>query len=300
MPTSKSNPGPGVLPSLLALMRPRQWPKNLVVLAALVFTGRFTSAPDLLKAAEAFVSFLLLSASVYSLNDVLDAAQDRLHPEKCRRPVASGALSPAMALAFGALVACLGLAIGAGLGLGFVAVGLAYLALQVLYSVWGKHQVILDVLLLSAGFILRAAAGGLALGVQVSAWLLLCATLLALFISLAKRRQELVTLKDGAQAHRAALQEYSPALLDQLIAVAASGTVVAYALYTFSNHTRGGQPVMMLTLPFVLYGVFRYLYLLHRRGMGGRPEEVLLTDRAMLIDVALWGATCGVIMALCK
>jgi 4-hydroxybenzoate polyprenyltransferase len=285
------------LPALAQLMRPRQWPKNLVVLAALIFTGRFTDGPSVLLALQALLAFLLLSSSVYSLNDVLDAALDRQHPEKRLRPVASGAVSPALALSLAFLLGLLGLALAASLGLGFLLLAAAYLALQALYSLWGKHQVILDVFLLAAGFVLRAAAGGVALNAQVSAWLLLCATLLALFLGLAKRRQEIALLKGAAGGHRAALQEYSVELLDQMITITAAGAVVSYALFTFNAHTLGGQPLLMLTLPFVLFGIFRYLYLLHRRGMGGRPEEVLLTDRSMLLDLALWALACGLILS---
>jgi 4-hydroxybenzoate polyprenyltransferase len=284
------------LPAWVQLLRPRQWPKNLVLLAALIFTGRFTDGPSVLLALLALLAFLLLSSAVYSLNDVLDAEADRQHPEKKLRPVASGAVSPMLAWMLCVLLALLGLALSAGLGRGFLALAVAYLALQLLYSLWGKQQVILDVFLLAAGFVLRAAAGGAALKVQVSAWLLLCATLLALFLGLAKRRQEMALLKDGAGGHRAALQEYSVELLDQMITITASGAVVSYALFTFNAHTLDGQPVLMLTLPFVLFGVFRYLYLLHRRGLGGRPEEVLLTDHALLLDLGLWALACGLIL----
>jgi len=292
--------GQGTLPGLVALLRVRQWPKNLVVLAALLFAGRFTDPRAVFDAALALAAFLLLSSAVYALNDALDAPRDRQHPEKRLRPVASGAVSPALAYGFGLGLALAGLGLGLLLPRGFLFAALAYLASTTLYSLWAKHQVILDVLFLALGFVLRAAAGALALNVEISAWLLLCATLLALLLGLGKRRAELTLLKGTAGGHRSALEEYSQALLDQMIAVVASGTVIAYALYTFSNHTRAGQPVLMLTLPFVLYGVFRYLYLQHRKGMGGKPEEVLLTDRAMLVNVALWGAASAAILLTTK
>jgi 4-hydroxybenzoate polyprenyltransferase len=297
-PSGPARPGAPLARALLTLMRPRQWTKNLVVLAGLLFTGRYANLADAGLALQAVASFLLLSSAVYALNDVLDAPQDREHPEKRLRPVAAGAVAPGMALGFGGLLLALGLLLANDLGLMFLALALAYVAQVVVYSFWAKHQVILDVLFVASGFVLRAAAGAVALKVLISPWLLLCASLLALFLALAKRRQELMSMKARAENHRAALQEYTEGLLDQMIAVVTSSTVLAYALYTFSNHLHQGQPILMLTLPFVLYGIFRYLYLMHRKGMGGRPEEVLLTDRHMLVNVLLWGAVSAALLYL--
>ena len=272
----------------LRLARPKQWSKNLLVLAAMIFAVRFREVADLLASAVALLSFILLSASVYALNDLMDVEQDRKHPTKRLRPVASGEVSRGEAATLAGLWAALGLGLAFWLGLGFFACAAAYLALSTLYSVWTKHQVILDVLSLSAGFVLRAAAGGLALHVRISEWLLVCTTLLALFLGLAKRRVEVESLAGKPALQRRILDHYSLPFLDQMITVVASATVVAYILYAVSAHALSHGPWMLLTAPFVLYGIFRYLYLVHRRGLGAAPEQVLLGDRAMQVTVLLW------------
>lgn len=283
----------------LALARPRQWSKNLLVLAALVFSARFTDPAAVLRAAAAFAAFVALSAAVYSFNDALDAALDRKHPIKKRRPVAAGRIKPAAALGFGALLAALGLGAAAGLGTPVLIVAAAYLLVSAAYSLWFKHQVILDVLVLASGFVLRAAAGGLALDVPISVWLLACSTLLALFLGLAKRRGELQSLADRAPSARRSLDEYTLPLLDQMLSVVASAALVAYALYAVSAHADRG-PWMMLTVPFVLYGILRYLYLMHRHGLGETPENVLLGDRATQLNLFLWAACSATILILTR
>jgi 4-hydroxybenzoate polyprenyltransferase len=280
------------MPPFLELMRPRQWPKNLLLLAALLFSGRFTDAHDTLKALLGLASFLLLSSAVYAFNDAHDRDGDRKHPRKKTRPVASGRISAAAARVFAALLAAAGTGLAFTLGSAFGACALAYLAISALYTLWLKHEVILDVFNLAAGFVLRAAAGGYAISVPISPWLLVCTTLLALFLGLSKRRAELELLKGGASSHRAALNEYSRELLDQMIAIVSSATVVAYSLYAFSAH---GQ-WMMLTVPFVLYGIFRFLYLSHQKGLAGQPELVLLTDRPMQICLLLWALSSAAIL----
>jgi 4-hydroxybenzoate polyprenyltransferase len=240
----------------------------------------------------AFGVFCLLSGIVYLVNDIRDREADRLHPVKSRRPIASGALPVWVAGLFAAVLVVVALGAAFGLSTAFGIVGLSYLTLLVLYSIWLKHLVILDVLTLSMGFVLRAWGGAVAVDVGMSHWLLLLTLLGALFLALSKRRAELVSLADGARHHRPSLAEYSPHLLDQMISVVTASTLLAYALYTIDAQTvaRFGTDRLLWTLPFPLYGIFRYLYLVHRRDGGGNPSEVLLSDRPILACVALWGA----------
>jgi len=277
--------------ALVAVLRPRQWTKNLIVFAGLIFGERLLDLAAVGNAAAAFGVFCLLSGIVYVVNDVRDAQADRLHPIKSRRPIAAGDLSPAVALGFAALLAVAAIGAAFRLSTGFGAIGLTYLVLLTVYSAWLKHMVILDVLTLAMGFVLRAWAGAVVVGVVVSHWLLLLTLLLALFLALAKRRAELVTLADGAQDHRPSLAEYSPYLLDQMISVVTASTLVAYALYTIDPETvaRFGTDRLVWTVPFPLYWIFRYLYLVHRRDGGGDPSETLVTDRPLLACGALWG-----------
>ena len=281
----------------LRLARPKQWSKNLLVLAALIFAVRFREASDLILAGAAFASFTLLSASVYALNDVMDVELDRKHPVKRARPVAAGKVSRGEAFVLAGLWAGLGLGLAFWLGLGFLACAVAYLVLSTSYSLWTKHQVILDVLSLSAGFVLRAAAGGLALHVPISEWLLVCTTLLALFLGLNKRRSELAALAGKPALQRRILDHYSLPLLDQMISIVCAVTLVAYLLYAGAAHADTHGPWMLLTVPFVLYGIFRYLYLSHQKGLGAAPEQVLLGDRPLQINLVLWALTSAVILA---
>lgn len=235
---------------------------------------------------------------MYLLNDVTDVQRDRLHPLKARRPIASGLvpLRLAAGVAVGLAFACLGASWL--LGRWFLACSVAYLGLNLLYSLKLKEVVIVDVLSVSMGFVLRAVAGAVAIPVQISEWLLICTILLALFLTLAKRRHELVTLSDGASSHRRILAEYSPYLLDQMIAVVTASCVTAYAFYTTAPETKEKFQTanLALTIPFVLYGIFRYLYLVHRKEKGGSPSDVLLTDRPLLVAVALWALAIVVIV----
>ena len=273
-------------------LRPHQWTKNLVVFAALALSKHLFEPEPLLRVTLAFVLFCALSGTVYLLNDVADVERDRLHPLKRLRPIASGALAPRAA----ALMAVgLGLAsAGASLALGplFASCAAAYLILNLLYSFYLKEAVILDVLCISLGFVLRAVGGAVAIAVPISEWLLVCTLLLALFLALAKRRHELVSLTADATGHRKALAEYSPYLLDQMIAVVTASCVTAYAFYTLAPETVAKYQTHRLawTIPFVLYGIFRYLYLVHRKEQGGSPTDVMLTDRPILLTVALWAA----------
>lgn len=275
--------------AILESMRPRQWAKNLFVFAGLLFSHKLFT-PLALVALGAFAIFCALSGAIYLLNDVADRAKDRLHPKKRERPVASGRLSVPVAVA--AAVVLIALALGASVAVSwpFAAVAAAYAALLILYSAGLKHVVIVDVLVVSSGFVLRAAGGAVAIGVEISGWLLICTILLALFLALGKRRHEYLTLGGDAAAHRPILAEYSAALLDQMIAVVTASTVTAYALYTMSPETVAKFQTHWLpaSLPFVLYGIFRYLYLLYRRQLGGNPSELFLNDAPLLINSVLW------------
>ncbi len=282
----------------VASLRPRQWTKNLLVFAGLIFSRGLHEPALVARSGLAFALFCLLSGGVYLINDVVDAARDRAHPQKRHRPVASGRLPAGIAL-----VAGIGLLVGttaAGffLSVPFGMAAAAYAVLLTAYSVGLKHVVIVDTLIIAGGFVLRALAGVLVLGIEPSYWLLLCTILLALFLTFGKRRHELLALEAGATDHRPILSEYTPQLLDQMIAVVTASTLMAYALYTMAPDTyaRLGTARLPLTIPFVLYGIFRYLYLLYRHDLGGNPSEHFLTDRALLVDVALWGATVVVVL----
>jgi len=279
------------LRALLVSLRPHQWIKNLVVLAALAFSKHLFDADAFVRAALAFGVFCALAGATYLVNDVLDADQDRQHPLKRHRPIASGALSAGAARVAAAAFIAAALTASAWLGRDFALAALAYLGLTFAYSLVLKHHVILDVLAISLGFVLRAVAGALAIEVRFSDWLLVCTILLALFLALAKRRHELVSLEDAA-GHRRILKEYSPYLLDQMIAVVTASCLTAYAFYTLAPDTveKYRTDRLAWTIPFVIYGIFRYLYLVHRREQGGSPSDVLLTDRPLLVAVFLWAA----------
>ena len=285
-PSARRRPLP--LAILLAL-RPRQWTKNVVVLAALVFARRIFEPVPFLQALAAFGAFCAASGAVYLVNDILDVEQDRLHPRKRRRPIAAGDLPIPLAWALAGALAAGTLAFAYLVRPALAAVILAYIMVQLAYSLFLKHQVILDVFTIAAGFVLRAAAGAVAIGVPVSPWLYVCTILLALFQALAKRRAEIMLLAESAGSHRRILEEYSATLLEEMIAVVTSSTVMAYSLYTFSAENLPRNHSMMLTIPFVLYGIFRYLYLVYRKNEGGSPEQLLLTDLPLLACIILWG-----------
>ena len=284
--------------NLLISLRPSQWTKNLVVFAGLIFGERLLDPHAVALASLAFAVFCALSGVVYFVNDVKDREADQLHPTKSLRPIASGALPVEAALTAAVALAVTSLGASFWLGPMFGGLALGYVALLMIYSATLKHQVILDVITLSAGFVLRAAGGAVAIDVPVSRWLLLLTLLLALFLALSKRRAELVALADDAKGHRPSLAEYSPYLLDQMISVVTASTLIAYAFYTISPDTvqRFGTEDLIFTVPFPLYGILRYLYLVHRRDGGGNPSEHLLTDRPLLVCVALWGAAVIVIL----
>lgn len=290
-----------MLIGLFKSLRPRQWTKNALVFAGLLFTlNKGHSTDDLLKVVMAFGIFCFLSGSVYLINDAMDVAQDRRHPKKCKRPVASGQVSRTAAIGAAVVLGLGSLAASFALDTGFALAATAYLVLVVAYSLVLKHLVIVDVLAIAAGFVLRAVAGALVIHVQISEWLLVCTTLLALFLGLAKRKNELVCLEGEAVNHRKILQEYTPELLDQMILITSSCTLMAYMLYTFLSQTGQGHRYMMMTIPFVLYGLFRYLYLVHTRNLGGSPESVLLEDKPLMVDIILYMATVALVFLRLK
>ncbi len=278
-----------MLGAVLVSLRPRQWVKNLFVFAGLVF-GQRLFTPAVWPALAAFAIFCVLSGAIYLVNDVADRDKDRLHPKKRERPIAAGRLPARVALGVAVVLAAGGLTAAAALSTGVLIVSVAYVTLLAAYSVWLKHIVIVDVLTVAVGFVLRALAGTLAIDVAISGWLLICTVLIALFLALGKRRHEYLTLEGEAARHRPILAEYSAGLLDQMIAVVTASTVTAYALYTMSPETVAKFHTQLLpaTLPFVLYGIFRYLYLLYRRRLGGNPSELFLNDRALLVNTACW------------
>jgi 4-hydroxybenzoate polyprenyltransferase len=277
----------------LTLLRPDQWVKNLLVFAALIFSKHLFLADSVVLAALAFVSFCCVASASYLMNDVQDAESDRLHPGKRLRPIAAGRVTPATALLVAALLAGGGLAIGVRLGPHFALTIVAYAVLQISYSFVLKDVVILDVMAIATGFVLRAVGGGVVIDVDVSPWLMICTFLLALFLGFSKRRHELQLLEGNAVAHRRSLREYSPYFLDQMISVVTASTVLAYAIYSVSPEVREKLHTdsLYLTVPFVLYGIFRYLYLVHQREGGGNPTRELLTDRPLWVNVLCWIGT---------
>jgi 4-hydroxybenzoate polyprenyltransferase len=279
----------------LAAMRPRQWSKNLLVFAGIVFAAKLGDAARWAEAGAAFAAYCALSSAAYIVNDLRDREHDRRHPVKKQRPIARGELSAAAALALAGGLTAAAVGIGAWLGLASLGLLLAFAALQLAYSFGLKHVVLVDVLAIGGLFVVRAAAGAEAVDVRISPWLLLCTALLALFLAFAKRRGELVLVGARATPGRPVLEGYSLELVDQLVSVVAASTVIAYSLYTF---TARDSKALMATIPFVIFGVFRYLLLVHRDDLGEEPEQVLLTDVPILIAVCLWVGTAALILAL--
>jgi 4-hydroxybenzoate polyprenyltransferase len=283
---------------ILTSMRPGQWVKNTLVFAPLIFAMQVSNPAAVARVSVTFVLFCVLSGGVYLINDVLDRTRDREHPLKKERPVASGALPARTAAAAGSAAAVLSVLASLPLGPGLTLAMAGYLMLNFAYSRFLKNLVIIDVMAIAAGFLLRVVAGALAIPVAISFWLLLCTGLLALFLAFGKRRHELVLLEVNASSHRPILDEYSPYFLDQMIGVASTSTVVAYALYTISPDVREklGTSWLGLTIPFVLYGVFRYLYLIHQKDLGGSPTETILADPPLLVNILLWAVAALIIL----
>jgi 4-hydroxybenzoate polyprenyltransferase len=279
---------------LLRAMRPQHWVKNVFVLAPLVFAQQVRDVPHVTRALAAFGLFSLLASAVYLINDIADRHFDRLHPDKCRRPIAAGTLPVSVALS--AALVLVAVALGGAVALsGELAVVLGvYLSMNLAYSVGLKRVVVLDVMLLSSGFLLRAWAGAVVIDVVMSHWLVLCTGLISLFLGFVKRRQELVALDAGAAEQRPILKDYSLPFLDQMVSTVTAGTVVAYSLYAFSPEVaeKLGTEWMGLTIPFVVFGIFRYLYLVYHRGYGQNPTALILHDIPLLVNLALWAAAC--------
>ncbi len=285
--------------AFLQTMRPKQWIKNGVIFAALVFDEKLLKWQYLWPTIVGFVLFSLVSGVVYTINDVVDLDKDRQHPKKRYRPLAAGQLSPKLALSLAVVITIVSLILSVLLNPVFAAILAGYLALQIAYSFYLKHIVLLDVIAIAAGFVLRVAADiPLVDAERFSPWLFICMTLLSLFLGLGKRRGELVQLGSEASNHRASLEDYNLMLLDHLLSIVAASMILAYALYTFSAPNLPADYWMMLTIPFVIYATFRYLYLIHVRGVTLAPDEVVFTDRPLQIDFLLWGLAAVLILYL--
>jgi 4-hydroxybenzoate polyprenyltransferase len=284
--------------NIIKLLRPSQWIKNGVVLAGLIFAGKARDITLTEKALLTMIAFCFLSSAVYILNDIFDRERDRQHPLKKNRPIAAGVISVTTASIIGIVMTIIGLTVSFEVYHNLIFVSLSYLALNILYTVWLKNVVIIDVMAIAGGFVLRALAGAVAIQVEFSGWLLITTFVLALFLGLGKRRHEIVFLQKEAGLHRKILEKYSPYLLDQLIGVVTASTVITYLFYTLSADVKAKLHTgyLFATIPFVIYGIFRYLYLVHKEERGGSPTSLLLTDRPLLVDVLLWLASVIIIL----
>jgi 4-hydroxybenzoate polyprenyltransferase len=286
-------------PSTVALiwtqLRPKQWSKNLLIFAALLFSIDRIEISKLALATIGFVLFSLVSSTIYIINDFMDREADRAHPTKCHRPMASGLLRPAVALTVGAVLLLFALPVSWLLNPLFTLLLVLYILLNISYSLYLKHVVIIDLMIIASGFVLRAIAGGLVIKVPLTPWFLLCTLLLSLFLAIGKRRHELVLLHEGKGTHRKVLESYSVPLLDQLNNIVTTATIISYSLFTF---TSGRTVQLMWTIPFVIYGVFRYLYLIHICNKGGSPDRVLFEDKPILITVMLYAISVVVILMI--
>ncbi|HOQ36890.1 MAG TPA: decaprenyl-phosphate phosphoribosyltransferase [Acetivibrio sp.] len=279
----------------VCLVRPKQWIKNLFVFSALIF-AKLVFEPAYLKTVFlAFLCFCMISSCVYILNDIIDADNDRLHPKKRTRPIASGLISKGEALVFLAVLLPVAIISGFLLHMYFGLILLVYFINNILYSIAVKHMVILDVMSIAVGFLLRVIGGGVVIEVYISQWILLCTLLLSLFLGFSKRRNELVVLENGADSHRKILKEYSLEFIDNMLSIVTASTVMAYSLYTFSSKN---NYFMMLTIPFVLYGIFRYQYIIYMKKEGGSPEETVLSDIPLMLCIFLWVAISVIILYL--
>jgi len=272
--------------AVLELMRPKQWIKNFFVFAAVVFSGNFFNADVIINNILTFILFCFTSSSIYILNDIVDIEKDRCHPDKSKRPLPSGRVSKKIAIILNIFIV-LGIAWVSYkmLSMAILTVLLIYMFMNILYCFKLKNVVIIDVMVITLGFVLRVQSGSIATGVQVSPWLFLCTILLALFLGLNKRKSEIVTLKDKRGSHRKILEEYSVHMIDKMLTIVTPSILMAYCLYTFSSTQ---SKTMMFTIPFVLYGIFRYEYLVDKDNVGGKPEAVFEKDIPFLINILLW------------
>jgi len=274
-----------ILIGIFYSLRPKQWTKNLLIFAGILFSQNIFDLFALLNVLAGFFVFCLISGCVYLINDLNDIEEDKIHPVKHQRPIASGMVTVRQAVIAAIILFLFSISVSFMLNLYFGLITLVYFLVINLYTFLLKDIVIIDVLTIALGFVLRAIAGVVIINVYISPWLIICTVLLALFLALGKRRHEISLLQGKADHHRKVLQEYSIPLLDQMITTVTTGTVIAYSLYTF-NSNKGVY--LMFTIPFVIYGIFRYLYLIHQHDRGGSPEAVLLEDKALLLDVVLW------------
>ncbi|MEW6456659.1 MAG: decaprenyl-phosphate phosphoribosyltransferase [Acidobacteriota bacterium] len=283
---------------ILISMRPKQWAKNIAIFAALIFSQTFFVYDHLIKSILSFIIFSLFSGSFYIINDLIDLKKDIKHPIKSKRPIASGRLNKYSALIVSIFILILTGYISFLLNLYFGISLISYLILQILYSFLLKHLAILDVFSIAAGFLIRVVAGALVISVPVSSWLLLCTIFLSLFIALGKRRSELNLLGEEALNHRKSLKDYNIKLLDQMIIIVSASTILAYSLYTLSEETvrKFGTTNLKFSIPFVIYGIFRYLYLLYQKEEGGSPENILVNDKPTIINIILYGITVGIVL----
>ncbi len=280
-------------------LRPKQWSKNLFIFAALVFDVKLFQSAPFLRTIAGFVLFCFLSSTIYLINDLVDIEKDRQHPVKQNRPLASGQLSPRAAIIGAVVIGIVCVPLSFALETYFGLTAFSYIVLMITYSFFLKNRVIVDVMTIAAGFVLRVIAGVVLVHVErFSPWLYVCTTLLALFIAVGKRRNELALLKDNANAHRAILNEYSLSFIDEMISIISAATIIAYSLYTFSAENLPKNHTMMLTTPFVLYGLFRYLYLIHVKGEGGAPEEIVIRDKPLIACFGLWALAVVIILYL--
>jgi len=279
-------------------IRPYQWSKNLLVFAAPIFAGKLFDLQALVNSIIAFILFCLSAGSVYLINDVVDRKEDVLHPEKKNRPVAAGKLPVPLAITGAIAMIFLSITVGFKLNILLGIIILVYFLITFSYSLKLKHFVILDVIIVAIGFVLRAIAGAIAIHVSFSSWLVVCTFFLALFLVIGKRRNELMVLKDNATNHRKILEEYNPKILDQMIAVVTAASIISYALYTLDAHTvkQFHTSNLIYTIPFVVYGIFRYYYLIYKKDLGGSPEKILINDKGILLTVSLWIITVGIMI----
>ena len=279
-----------ILKYILLSMRPEQWIKNFFVFTALLFSKNLLNPSKDIEAIIGFVIFCMVTGCAYMVNDLVDLEKDKLHPVKSRRPLASGKLKKEPAVKIIVLVCLASLSFAFYMNILFGFIVLAYFLLNIGYSIYLKNIVIIDVVSIAAGFVLRVLGGAVIISVVASQWLILCTILLSLFLGFSKRRHELILLEDSATSHRRVLEHYSPYFLDQMIAVVTASTLICYALYTMSRDTveKLGTSKLIYTIPFVLYGIFRYLYLVHQKEEGGSPTEIMFTDKPMIINICLW------------
>jgi len=279
-------------------LRPQQWIKNLLVFAALIFSGHLFDIAYIINTVLIFVAFCLVSGSTYIINDVRDKKEDEIHPEKKNRPIASGKISTKSAILFSIILLIVGLSLAFKINLNTFIALLSYFVLTSTYTLYFKHKVIYDIILVALGFVIRAIAGAVAIEVAISPWLLVCTFFLALFLVTGKRRHELVSLEESAQDHRKILGEYNLKLLDQIIVVVTAACIVSYALYTLDASTMAKFKTerLIYTIPIVLAGIFRYFFLIYSRNLGGSPEKVMLNDRGILLTVSLWIIMVGILI----